>query len=61
MQMRPDNEATPSRPKDQSLEAYKAWMSEIAKRLTTQKTMIYLTEEEWKKSWKEFWEQKRRH
>lgn len=46
-----------SRPKDQSLEAYKAWITEIANRLTTQKTAINLTEEEWIENWEEFWEQ----
>jgi sulfur relay (sulfurtransferase) DsrC/TusE family protein len=49
-----------SRPKDRSLESFKDWVAEIAKRLTTQKSMIQLTEEEWKKNWKEFWQQQSR-
>jgi sulfur relay (sulfurtransferase) DsrC/TusE family protein len=57
MQMRESNGVRFSRPKDKSLEAYKAWISEIAARLTTQKS-IKLTEEEWRKSWKDFWQQK---
>ena len=50
--------ATVSRPTDRSLESFKAWIAENARRLTTQKTGIKLTEEEWRKSWKEFWQQK---
>lgn len=57
MQTSESNGVTFSRPKDKSLEAYKAWMSEIAARLTTQKS-IKLTEAEWRKSWKDFWQQK---
>jgi sulfur relay (sulfurtransferase) DsrC/TusE family protein len=57
MQTRESHGVTFSRPKDKSLEAYKAWMSEIAARLTTQKS-IKLTEEEWRKSWKDFWQHK---
>ncbi len=52
--------AKASRPMDRSLESYKAWMTEIAKRLTTQKTTISLTEREWIENWKEFWRQKHR-
>jgi hypothetical protein len=33
------------RPKDESLEAYKAWMTELARNLTTD--TIKWTEEEW--------------
>jgi len=57
MQTKENNGGKPSSPKDRSLEAYKTWMTEIAQRLTTQKTMIELTEDEWKKSWKEYWQQ----
>jgi hypothetical protein len=53
--------ASPSRPKDQSLEAYKAWITEIADRLTTPKTAIKLTEAEWIENWEEFWEQMYEH
>jgi len=44
-----------SRPKDTSLEAYKAWMIEISRRLTTEKAGMKLTEEQWKANWKEYW------
>jgi hypothetical protein len=47
-----------SRPKDKSVEAYKAWMMEIADRLTTEPTAIKLTQAEWVANWKEFWTEK---
>jgi len=47
-----------SRPKDKSVEAYKAWMMEIARRLTTGHTAIKLTESEWVANCKEFWTEK---
>jgi hypothetical protein len=43
------------RPKDESLEAYKAWMTEIAERLAGDETVIRWTEEEWIANWKKFW------
>ena len=43
-----------SRTKDKSLEAYKAWIMEIARRLTTAETEIKLTEQEWIENWKAF-------
>ena len=49
---------TLSRPKDRSVEAYKAWMMEIAGRLTTEPRAIKLTQAEWVASWKEFWTEK---
>jgi len=49
---------TLSRPKDRSVEAYKAWMMEIASRLTTEPKAIKLTQAEWVASWKEFWTEK---
>jgi len=45
-----------SRPSDQSLEAYKNWMMEIANQLTTDNTRIKWTEEEWIANWKKFWQ-----
>jgi len=42
-------------PKDTSLAAYKLWIAEIAKRLTTKKAEMKLTEEEWTENWKEYW------
>ena len=47
-----------SRPKDKSVEAYKAWILEIARRLTTEPNAIKLTQAEWVASWKEFWTEK---
>lgn len=47
-----------SRPKDKSVEAYKAWIMEIARRLTTEPTAIKLTQAEWLANCKEFWTEK---
>ena len=52
MMNKPKREAKPSRPTDESLEAYKAWIRDISRRLTTSKVEINLSEE-WVKSWKE--------
>lgn len=49
------DQGTSSGPKDRSLNAFKAWILEIAKRLTTEQSGIKLTEAEWTKYWKEFW------
>ena len=49
---------TLSRPKDKSVEAYKAWMMEIARRLTTEPSAIKLSQAEWLANWKEFWTEK---
>ena len=51
---------TVSRPKDQSLIAYKDWIAELAGRLTTQKESIRLTEAEWIAHWREFWKERKR-
>jgi hypothetical protein len=45
-------------PKDRSLEAYKTWMMEMAKKLTTQPTEVRWTEEEWITNWKKYWKKK---
>ena len=58
MDNKPYKKFTVSRPKDKSLEAYKAWVTEIAQRLTTNKTGIRWTEEEWMANWKKFWQEK---
>lgn len=50
--------ATLSHPKDQSLNAYKAWITEIAGRLTTEKESIQLTETQWTAHWRDFWKEK---
>ena len=47
--------ATFSRPKDKSVESYKAWIMEIARRLTTEPNAIKLTQAEWMANCKEFW------
>ena len=47
-----------SRPTDKSLEAYKAWMMELAKKLTTGQTTVKWTEKEWIAHWKKFWKEK---
>ena len=52
---------TVSHPKDRSLEAYKAWVMEIARRLTKDATKIKLTEEEWIANWKEYWKERFNH
>ena len=61
MQTGPEKREPPSRPKDRSFEAYKAWITEIAERLTTDKNKLKMTEAEWIQSWKEFWKQKPRN
>lgn len=53
MQWKPNKKVDVSLPKDRSLKAYKAWVKELANRLT--KTEFELTEEEWIENWKEFW------
>ena len=61
MQTRSNNNAAVSRPRDDSFQAYKAWITEIAKKLTTGKNAIKLTEAEWIESWQEFSKQKLKH
>jgi hypothetical protein len=51
---------TTSRPRDRSVEAYKAWITEISQRLTTVQQAIQLTESEWRANWKEYWEENQR-
>ncbi len=58
MENEPYKKITVSRPKDGSLEAYKAWMTAIAKRLTTDYTGIKWTESEWIANWKKFWKER---
>ena len=50
---------TLSGPRDQSLNAYKTWIMDIARRLTTEKSTIKLTEAEWIEYWKDFWNENR--
>jgi hypothetical protein len=49
-----NNRVNFSRPKDQSLEAYKAWIKEVTFKLTG-KNDDSMTEEKWVIRWKEFW------
>jgi hypothetical protein len=56
MEEKSNKKPTRSRPKDKSLEAYKAWVRELSGRFTTQEHEINLTEKEWIESWKEYWE-----
>jgi hypothetical protein len=58
MANKPYKKFTVSQPNDRSLEAYKAWITEIAERLTTNRTGISWTEEEWIANWKKFWQEK---
>ena len=44
-----------SRPKDKSLEAYKAWIQEFTFRLTGKNNPSSMTEEQWVARWKQFW------
>lgn len=43
-----------SRPRDESLEAFKAWISELVEHITGQRKDT-LTEEEWLDAWQKFW------
>lgn len=52
--------STRSGPRDQTLPAYKAWVEDIAKRLTTMESNLKLTEKEWITFWREFWKEKNR-
>jgi len=54
MKSKPKKQEPLSRPKEISLEEYKTWIREITQRLTTQKTEIKWTEEEWIENWKAY-------
>ena len=60
MQTWPEKRATPSQPKDRSLDAYKAWIIEIASRLITDENKLKFTDAEWIQNWQEFWKEKPR-
>lgn len=55
MEDKPYKSITVSCPKDKSLEAYKAWMTDLAKTLATD--TIKWTEEQWITNWKKFWKE----
>lgn len=50
----PDQKLTLSRPRDESLQAYKDWIMELTTRMTG-KTESTMTESEWEDLWKDFW------
>jgi hypothetical protein len=58
MNSQPADRASLTGPYDRSLDAYKTWILEIARRLTTEHSTLKLTEEEWVMYWKEFWKEK---
>ena len=43
-----------SRPKDRSLESYKAWMREFVSKINPNAKSV-LTDEQWEDKWKRFW------
>lgn len=53
----PSQPVSVSHPKDTSLNAYKLWIRELCRRLTTQEICIVYTEEEWIASWKAYWKE----
>jgi hypothetical protein len=44
-----------SRPKDRTLEAYKAWMNEILDHMLPDGKPLVMPEEKWEEGWKKFW------
>ena len=58
LENKPYKRITIARPKNRSLEAYKAWMMDLSEQFTTEKTDIQWTEEEWIVKWKRFWKEK---
>jgi len=58
METQLSNKATFSQPRDKSVESYKAWIMEIAERLTTEKNKFDLTDAEWRLHWKDYWNEK---
>jgi hypothetical protein len=57
MEKQRNNPLVSTRPKDKSLEAYKAWMRELIERFTTPSTQIEFTEKEWRENWQEYWKE----
>jgi hypothetical protein len=45
-----------SRPKDRTLEAYKAWMKEIIDRMLPADAPRVMTDKDWEEGWKKFWQ-----
>ncbi|MFN8382751.1 MAG: hypothetical protein U0V02_12460 [Anaerolineales bacterium] len=46
-----------SRPRDKSLQAFKDWIENMVKRLNPNAEEVVITEEEWIKDWKKFWDE----
>lgn len=46
-----------SRPRDKSLQAFKDWIENMVKRLNPNAEEVVITEEEWTKDWKKFWDE----
>lgn len=57
MMKKPYKSIVVSRPADQSLEAYKAWITKLAKNID-KNSEVKWTEEEWIANWKKFWKEK---
>lgn len=57
MENRSYKSVTVMRPANRSLEAYKAWMRELAKKLSKHSEVKWI-EEEWIANWKRFWKDK---
>jgi hypothetical protein len=60
MKSRTIHRATSSGPSDHSLSAFKAWVTDIAARLTTPDAALTFTDKEWVTFWKEFWAENHR-
>ncbi len=51
-----DQKPTLARPKDESLESFKAWITEFTARITgNSEDDGSISEDEWVRLWKEFW------
>jgi hypothetical protein len=44
-----------SRPKDKSLQAYKAWIQNMLKRINPDANDNSMSEEKWIENWQQFW------
>jgi len=55
MKTRPPKIINILRPKDKSLEAYKAWMNGIASQLDPEAEIEWM-EEQWTEKWKNYWQ-----
>lgn len=46
-----------SRPRDESLQAFKDWILEFTEKLTGKPAKSAMTEKEWEQKWRAFWDQ----